>query len=195
MILKSIAIFCGSSSGTDKKIVQAAYKTGTYLAQKRMTLVYGGGKVGLMGEVAQGALDKKGQVIGIIPHFLKQKEIHHTGLTKLLIVDTMHERKLQMHELSDGVIMLPGGFGTFEEFFEMLTWAQLGLHQKPIGILNVNGFYNPLIKMFDQMVANQFLKSESKDMVLVDDSIDGLLEKMGGYSGHGIPKWIDRSQT
>ena len=193
--MKSVAIFCGSSPGSDKKIIKAAYQTGAYLAEKQMTLVYGGGKVGLMGEVAQGALDTKGNVIGIIPHFLKQKEIHHLGLSKLLLVDTMHERKLQMHELSDGIIMLPGSFGTLEEFFEMLTWAQLGLHQKPIGILNVNGYYNPLIEMFDKMVSNRFLKPENKGMVLIDGTIDKLLEKMENYSGHGVPKWMDRHQT
>ena len=189
--MKSIAIFCASSPGNDNDILQAAYEIGYRLAEKQVTLVYGGGKVGLMGQVAQGALDNNGEVIGVIPHFLKQKEIHHPGLSKLLMVDTMHERKLQMHELSDGVIMLPGGFGTFEEFFEMLTWAQLGLHQKPMGILNVNGFYDSLIQMFDQRVANRFLKMENKKMVLIDDCIDGLLGKMESYTGHGVPKWMD----
>ena len=195
MKLTSMAIFCGSSPGSDEIIIEAAYKTGSYLAQRQMTLLYGGGKVGLMGEVAQGALDHSGDVIGIIPHFLKEKEVHHTGLSKLVLVDTMHERKLRMHELADGVIMLPGGFGTFEEFFEMLTWAQLGLHQKPIGILNVNCFYDPLIQMFDKMVSNRFLKMENKEMVLVESSIDKLLEKMENYSGHGVPKWMDTHQT
>ncbi|MEM8926877.1 MAG: TIGR00730 family Rossman fold protein [Bacteroidota bacterium] len=194
-MLKSIAIFCGSSPGSDDKIIQATYETGAFLAQKQRTLVYGGGKVGLMGKVAQGALDKKGHVIGVIPHFLKQKEVHHKGLSKLLLVNTMHERKLRMHQLSDGVIMLPGGFGTFEEFFEMLTWTQLGLHQKPMGILNVNGFYDALIQMFDQMVANRLLKVESKEMVLVEGSIDKLLEKMESYAGYGVPKWMDWNQT
>ncbi len=195
MILKSIAIFCGSSPGDDEGIIEAAYNTGAYLAQKQITLVYGGGNVGLMGKIAQGALDKKGDVIGIIPHFLERKEVHHPGLSKLLLVDTMHERKLRMHELSDGVIMLPGGFGTFEEFFEMLTWAQLGLHQKPIGILNVNGFYDPLLQMFDKMVENRFLKLENKEMVLVDDSLDQLVGKMESYTGHGVPKWMEKHQT
>jgi len=193
--MKSISIFCGSSPGKDREIIESAYSLGSYLAKKKIGLVYGGGKVGLMGKVAQGALDEKGRVIGIIPHFLKQKEIHHTGLSELILVDTMHERKLKMHELSNGVIMLPGGFGTFEEFFEMLTWAQLGLHQNPLGILNINGFYNPLIEMFDTMVAHRFLKEENKNMVLVDNSIEGLLEKMENYAGHGVPKWMDTHQT
>lgn len=193
--MKGISIFCGSSLGEDKKIIASAYHLGTYLAQKKVTLVYGGGKVGLMGQVAQGALDTGGQIIGVIPNFLKQKEVHHTGLSELILVETMHERKLKMHELSDGVIMLPGGFGTFEEFFEMLTWAQLGLHQNPIGILNVNGFYDPLIQMFENMVTHRFLKDDHKNMVLVDNNIERLLEKMNNYAGHGIPKWMDHHQT
>ena len=193
--MKGISIFCGSSLGEDKEIIASAYHLGTYLAQKKVTLVYGGGKVGLMGQVAQGALDTGGQIIGVIPNFLKQKEVHHTGLSELILVETMHERKLKMHELSDGVIMLPGGFGTFEEFFEMLTWAQLGLHQNPIGILNVNGFYDPLIQMFENMVTHRFLKDDHKNMVLVDNNIERLLEKMNNYAGHGIPKWMDHHQT
>ena len=193
--MKGISIFCGSSLDEDKEIIASAYHLGTYLAQKKVTLVYGGGKVGLMGQVAQGALDTGGQIIGVIPNFLKQKEVHHTGLSELILVETMHERKLKMHELSDGVIMLPGGFGTFEEFFEMLTWAQLGLHQNPIGILNVNGFYDPLIQMFENMVTHRFLKDDHKNMVLVDNNIERLLEKMNNYAGHGIPKWMDHHQT
>jgi len=193
--MKSISIFCGSSPGRDGKIMESAYDVGSHLAQKEVTLVYGGGKVGLMGLVAKGALENQGHVIGVIPHFLKQKEIHHTGLSELILVNTMHERKLKMHELSEGIVMLPGGFGTFEEFFEMLTWAQLGLHQNPMGILNINGFYDPLIRMFDKMVAHQFLKIENKNMVLIDDTITGLIEKLENYSGHGTPKWMDKDQT
>lgn len=193
--MNSISIFCGSSLGKSTDIVEHTYGTGAYLAQEKITLVYGGGKVGLMGQLAQGALDKRGKVIGVIPHFLKQKEVHHTGLSELILVDTMHERKLKMHELSQGIIMLPGGFGTFEEFFEMLTWAQLGLHQNPIGILNIDGFYDPLIQMFDTMVSYNFLKLENKKMVLIDDHIDGLVDKMANYKGHGVPKWMDKDQT
>jgi len=193
--LNSVAIFCGSSPGKDEEIIEAAYKTGAYLAKKETVLVYGGGKVGLMGEVAQGALDNDGEVIGVIPHFLKEKEVHHTGLSELILVNTMHERKLKMHELSEGVIMLPGGFGTFEEFFEMLTWGQLGLHQKPMGILNCNGFYDSLIQMFDKMVSNRFLSQENKNMVLVDGTIDGLVAKMEDYSALAAPKWMNQDQT
>ena len=144
--MTSISVFCGSSSGKDEKIIESAYRTGRVLAQQKIKLVYGGGKVGLMGKVAQGALDEGGLVIGVIPYFLKHKEVHHTGLTELILVETMHQRKLKMYELSEGVIMLPGGFGTFEEFFEILTWAQLGLHQNPMGILNVNGYYDKLLE-------------------------------------------------
>ncbi|WP_246865768.1 TIGR00730 family Rossman fold protein [Croceivirga thetidis] len=193
--MKSIAVFCGSSPGKDEEIIEAVRYTGAHLAENNIKLVYGGGKVGLMGILAQGALEHKGKVIGIIPNFLKAKEVHHTGLTELILVDTMHDRKLQMHNLSDGVLMLPGGFGTFEEFFEMLTWGQLGLHQKPMGILNTNGFYNPLIKMMDKMVENRFLSNENRFMVLIDDDIKRLLTKMNNYEGHGVPKWMDKDQT
>lgn len=190
MKLKSVAVFCGSSSGNDKDIVSSAYELGQFLAEQGITLVYGGGKVGLMGQVAQGTLDAGGQVIGVIPNFLKQKEVHFEAISELIVVDTMHERKLKMHELSDGAIMLPGGFGTFEEFFELLTWGQLGLHQKPLGILNINGFYDALLQMFNKMVNSQFLKPDNRDRVLVDDQIDGLHSKMDEYTFVGIPKWI-----
>ena len=193
--LKSVAVFCGSSPGKDEGIIADAYKTGAYFAQKEVTLVYGGGRVGLMGQVAKGALDNNGKVIGVIPHFLKQKEIHHTGLSELILVDTMHERKLRMNQLSDGVIMLPGGFGTFEEFFEMLTWGQLGLHQKPMGILNSNGFYDDLIWMFDKMVVNRFLRDTHRKMVLVDETPEGLAAQMEQYTPPGVPKWMEQGQT
>src|SRR5687768_1380717 len=137
--MKSVAIFCGSSSGSDSIYYSQAAMLGKILAHRKIQIVYGGAKVGLMGAVADGALKEGGKVIGVLPNFLKSKEIAHTGLTDLILVESMHERKLKMHELSDGIIALPGGFGTLEELFEMLTWSQLGLHKKPIGLLNING--------------------------------------------------------
>lgn len=193
--MKSIVVFCGSSDGNDKKVIDVAYDLGKTLAQKNMTLIYGAAKIGIMGKVAQGALDNKGTVVGIIPEFLKKKEVVHTNLSELIVTKNMHERKLLMHERSDGVMTLPGGFGTLEELFEMITWAQLGLHQKPIGILNVNGFYDDLLKMLQHMVAQGFLKQDNYDMLLVDDTIEGLLVKMNNYKPKSVPKWIKKDQV
>ena len=192
--MRSIVVFCGSSQGTDPDILSSAYGLGQALANKSITLVYGGAKIGVMGKVAKGALDNGGKVIGIIPDFLKLKEVYHTALTELIVTDNMHERKLKMHEHSDGIIALPGGYGTLEELFEMITWAQLGLHQKPIGILNTNGFYDDLLKMIRKMVDQGFLKVENYDMLLVDKTVDGLLKQMDEYQPLSLPKWIKKDQ-
>ena len=193
--MHSIVVFCGSSEGNDSDILASAYTLGQTLAEQKITLVYGAAKIGVMGKVAQGALDYKGKVIGIIPDFLKLKEVYHTGLTELIVTENMHERKLKMHELSDGIITLPGGYGTLEELFEMITWAQLGLHQKPIGILNTNGFYDDLLKMIRKMVDQGFLKVENYEMLLVDDSVDGLIKQMENYKPLAMPKWIEKDQV
>lgn len=193
--MKSISVFCGSSEGNDDGIVQMAYELGRVMAQKNLTLVYGGSKLGLMGKVANGALDCQGKVVGVIPDFLKSKEVCHTGITELITVENMHERKLQMHELSDGIIALPGGFGTLEELFEMITWAQLGLHQKPIGILNANGFYDELLHFLDTMVTKGLLRPENRAMLLVGGSCEGLLAQMEAYQPVFTPKWIKKEQT
>ena len=193
--MNSIVVFCGSSEGNDSEILSSAYRLGETLAKRNITLVYGAAKIGVMGKVAQGALDFNGQVIGIIPDFLKLKEVYHTGLTDLIVTENMHQRKLKMHELSDGIITLPGGYGTLEELFEMITWAQLGLHQKPIGILNTNGFYDDLLKMIRKMVDQGFMKMENYDMLLVDDSVDGLLKQMENYKPLALPKWIKKDQV
>ena len=192
--MRSVVVFCGSSIGNDNTVVEAAYNLGQLLAEQGITLVYGAAKIGIMGKVAQGALQHQGNVIGIIPDFMQVKEVCHTGLTELIITKNMHERKLKMHELSDGVITLPGGYGTLEELFEMITWAQLGLHQKPIGILNVNGFYNALLEMLQTMVSQGFVKQESYDMILVDDNLNGLLQQMKDYKPLPTPKWIKKDQ-
>ncbi len=192
--LTSIVVFCGSSEGANPQYVQQGYALGKTLAQKKITLVYGGTKIGIMGAVAKGALEDDGKVIGVIPDFLKIREVFHTNLTELIVTQDMHERKLKMHELSDGIIMLPGGYGTLEEFFEMLTWGQLGLHQYPIGVLNTNGFYTELMTMLAKMVDQGFVKKENFDMILVDASIDDLLYKMNNYKPLPVPKWIKKEQ-
>lgn len=193
--MNSIVVFCGSSEGSNSEYVAQGYLLGKTLAEQKITLVYGGAKIGVMGAVAQGTLETNGKVIGVIPDFLKVKEVVHSGLTELLITQDMHQRKLKMHELSDGIIMLPGGYGTLEEFFEMLTWGQLGLHQYPIGILNTNGFFSELMAMLAKMVDQGFVKKENYDMILVDDSVNGLLKQMENYQPLPIPKWIKKEQV
>ncbi|HLZ89446.1 MAG TPA: TIGR00730 family Rossman fold protein [Puia sp.] len=193
--MKRIVVFCGSSSGTDAVYEARAYETGAVLAKSGIGIVYGGARVGLMGAVADGALAHGGEVIGVLPRFLSGKEIGHNGLTDLILVDTMHERKTKMHELADGVITLPGGFGTMEELFEMLTWGQLGLHMKPVGILNISGFYNELIDLLQTMVDKGFLKPENQRMLLFADTPEELLAKMRRYQAPAAPKWITKETT
>ncbi|GAB3731393.1 TIGR00730 family Rossman fold protein [Spirosoma lituiforme] len=170
--------------------METAYKLGQQLAMNGIDLVYGGARVGLMGAVADGALSSKGRVIGVLPVFLQTKEIAHEGLTELVLTESMHERKLKMHELSDGAIALPGGYGTLEEYFEMLTWAQLGLHKKPVALLNVNGFYDGLLTLAKTMVASGLLKPVNREMMLVSDTIDDLLARMAAYQAPLVGKWL-----
>ena len=179
--MKRISVFCASGIGHNTIYQKSAYEVGAFLAKKDIGVVYGGSHLGLMGAVAQGALDNHGEVIGVLPHFMSGKEIAHPRLTKLFMVDSMHDRKLKMYELSDGIIALPGGFGTFEELFEMLTWAQLGLHREPIGILNVNGYYNHLLAMIDTMCLEGLLKESYAKMVLHSDNATDLFEQMKAY--------------
>lgn len=193
--IKTVCVFCGSSEGNDTVIISQAEVLGKTLAQQNITLIYGAAKIGIMGKIAQTSLNNNGKVIGVIPEFLKLKEVVHLGLSELITTKNMHERKLKMHELSDGFITLPGGFGTFEELFEIITWAQLGLHQKPIGLLNINGFYDDLISMLETMVTKGFLKIENFDLLIVDASIDGLLEKMKVFKPQPVPKWLKADRT
>ncbi len=190
--MKRITVFCGSSSGNNGNYQSQAALLGKTLAGKNIELVYGGAKVGLMGTIADSVLKHKGIVVGVLPKFLKSKEIAHDRLTELILVESMHERKTKMHELSDGVIALPGGFGTMEELFEMLTWAQLGLHKKPIGILNIDGFYDPLINLLENMVEKGLLKQINRGMLIISDNIDTLLFEMENYIAPHVPKWIDQ---
>lgn len=195
MSLTSIAVFCGSSPSNDDRIFRQAYAVGQVLASQKIDIVFGGSKLGLMGQVAQGALDNEGKVIGVIPEFLRTKEVVHNHLTKLIVTESMQERKLKMHELSNGIITLPGGFGTFEELFEMLTWAQLGLHRKPIGLLNVNAYYDSLIEMLKTMVKKELLSVDNLDILLVDSNVERLLKKMRAYEPKPVPAWMNKDQT
>ena len=193
--LEKICVFCGSSDGNDAKITETAKKLGGLLANRNITLVYGAAKIGVMGTIAKTSLDAGGKVIGIIPQFLKKKEVVHLGLTELITTQNMHERKLKMQEISDGFIALPGGFGTLEELFEIITWLQLGLHTKPIGLLNINGFYDPLLQLLENMVRKGFVSMENYEMLLVDTSIEKLLEKMEQFKSPRIPQWLKPERT
>jgi uncharacterized protein (TIGR00730 family) len=193
--MKRISVFCGSSVGYDPVYAAKAYELGKVLAACSIGVVYGGAKIGLMGAVANGCLENGGEAIGVIPNFLRTKEVAHDGLTELLIVDTMHERKLKMDSLSDGVIALPGGYGTMEEFFEMLTWAQLGLHKKPIALLNIEGFYDQLLVLTRHMVERGFLKKLNYDMLLVSDDPRALIHQMQTYTPPAVEKWITKDKV
>jgi len=188
--MKQLSVFCGSSSGHDPIFEKQAYLLGKTMAQKKIGLVYGGTRVGLMGCVANGVIDQGGNAIGVLPYFLKEKEIEHTRLNELIMVNTLQERKTRMNELSDGAIALPGGYGTMEEFFEMLTWGQLQIHLKPVGLLNINSYYDPLLNMADNMVKYGFLKQVNRDMLLSDTNIEALLEQMLTYKAPVVGKWI-----
>lgn len=193
--LNSVAVFCASSDGVDDNIYKEAYRVGEYLAQNNIRLIYGGSKLGLMGQVAKGVLSNKGTVIGVIPDFLKTKEVVHNELTELITTQNMHERKLKMHDLSQGFIALPGGFGTLEELFEILTWGQLGLHKHPIGILNSNNYYDDLLAMMDKMVEKGLLQKSNMDLVLVANTIEDLVEKMRHFEPIPVPAWMNKNQT
>tara|TARA_B110001450_G_scaffold35448_2_gene30991 strand:- start:5311 stop:5892 length:582 start_codon:yes stop_codon:yes gene_type:complete len=193
--MKSIVVFCGASMSNDSILNMKAIEFGKLLAFKNIQLVYGGAKIGLMGNIANGVLENRGKVIGVIPDFLTSKEVVHESLTELIITETMHERKLKMHEISDGIVALPGGFGTLEELFEMLSWAQLGLHKKPIGVLNINGFYDDLLSFIEVMIEKELLKPSYKKLVLVANNADKLLEKMNNFIPLPSPTWVNKNQT
>lgn len=193
--MKRITVFCGSNFGTDEIYEKQAFRLGEILAQRHIGLVYGGANVGLMNAVAEGTLSKGGEVTGVLPVFIKDKGIAHKNLSELIIVNTMHERKTKMNELSDGVIALPGGFGTLEEFFETLTWGQLGLHRKPVGLLNINGFYDSLKILAQTMVEKGFLKEANRKMLLISDDIEKLIDQMENYIAPDIDKWIIRENN
>ncbi|NJN76386.1 MAG: TIGR00730 family Rossman fold protein [Synechococcaceae cyanobacterium RL_1_2] len=179
--LKTLCVFCGSRRGADPAYQSQAESLGTLLAQKAITLVYGGGNVGLMGVVANAVMAAGGEAIGIIPEFLSTKEIANFNLTELIVVSSMHERKAKMAALAHGFIALPGGTGTFEEFLEVLTWAQLNLHHKPIGLFNCNGYYDGLLGMFDTAIAQGFIEPKHRSLILDDKDLNSLMEKMENH--------------
>ncbi len=193
--MNRLAVFCGSKDGAHPVFREAAEKLGLALAAHGIGLVYGGSRVGTMGAVADATLAAQGQAIGVLPHFLQEKELAHPGLTELHLVHSMHERKAKMSELADGFIILPGGPGTMEEFFEVFTWAQLGLHEKPCGVLNIDGYYDPLIALFDTMERQGFLIPEHRAMLIVESDPDRLLERFAIYEAPRVKTYMDRSQT
>ncbi|MFE0507296.1 LOG family protein [Peribacillus butanolivorans] len=193
--MKTLAVFCGSSRGASNVYLDAAKKLGKELAKRNITLVYGGACVGIMGAVADSVLEAGGKVIGVMPSFLEKREISHKNLTELIVVDSMHERKAKMAELADGFIALPGGPGTLEEFFEIFTWAQLGLHHKPCGLLNINHYYDPLVALFNHMSDEQFLHEKYRSMALVDVEPNGLLDQFNTYEPPTVKSFITEKQT
>lgn len=192
--LKRLAIFCGSSNGASDVYIEAAKKLGKELVKRNIALVYGGASVGVMGAVADSVLEEGGYVIGVMPSFLDDREIVHKNLTELIIVDSMHDRKAKMADLADGFLALPGGPGTLEEFFEIFTWAQLGLHNKPCGLLNINHYYDPLITLLNHMSDEQFLQEKYRTMALVDSDPKGILDKFNTYEPPTVKTYITEKQ-
>lgn len=193
--MKRICVFCGSNSGVDPIYLETAEKVGKFLADHKIELVFGGGRVGLMGKIADTVMENGGKVIGIIPQALSEREVAHQGLTELHIVGSMHERKAMMADLADGFIALPGGVGTFEEFCEIVTWAQLGIHNKPCALMNVGGFYDAFIAMFDYSMNQGFIRPQHRALVLVESAIEKLYKAMVEYRPPIVEKWLDKEST
>ncbi len=189
--MKRVAVYCGASGGKGDGYLTIARAFGQLLAEQRIDVIYGGGKVGMMGAVADGALAAGGRVIGIIPRGLFEREIGHTGVTELRVVETMHDRKAMMAELADGIVALPGGYGTLDELCEMITWAQLGLHNKPIALLNYGGYYAPLLSMFDHALAEGFIPPAFRSLVMDAPDPAALLERMRAHTPANLARWSD----
>jgi uncharacterized protein (TIGR00730 family) len=192
--LNSLCLFCGSSPGNNPEYSTAAAHFGRTLAQQNIRLIYGGGSVGLMGVAADACLASGGEVIGVIPRMLMEKEVGHNGVSKMHVVETMHERKALMTDLSDGFIALPGGYGTLDELFESLTWLQLAYHVKPIGLLNVNGFYDGLIQFLNHARDERFLRDLHRDSLQIDTDLVALIEKLRHAEAPDTGKWLDRAK-
>jgi len=191
-MVKSVLVFCGSSPGARPEYSQSAAELGRLCAARRLEVVYGGASVGLMGALADSVMSAGGTVIGVIPNRLVEHEIAHAHLTKLHVVETMHERKSLMAELSDAVIALPGGSGTLDELFELFTWKQLGLHRKPIGLLDVSGYWQPLLGFLEHAVNERFLRAEYLEDLQVEGSAAGLLDRLAAHEHRSYDKWLDR---
>lgn len=192
MKLRRVCLFCGSSSGAAPEYAQAATQLGQRLARARVGLVYGGGRVGLMGAAADAALAHGGEVIGVIPQAICELEVEHRGVSELHVVESMHERKQLMHDLSDAFVTLPGGHGTFDELFETITWLQLGYHQKPVGLLNVAGYYDGLLAMLDHALAQGFLTPHVRELLLVERELEPLLERLEAWQAPDLRQWLAR---
>ncbi|MBV6479954.1 MAG: LOG family protein YvdD [Ignavibacteria bacterium] len=193
--MKSICVFCGSNSGKGTKHLQTAQRLGKLIAEKNLTLIYGGGNIGIMGELANTVLQYNGDVTGVIPENLVQREAALKEVTNLIVVNSMHDRKAKMMELSDGFIAMSGGIGTLEEFFEVWTWAQLGIHSKPIGLLNTDNYFGGMIEFLTNSVSQEFLKREIFEMIIIDDNAESMIERMNNYTPLQVDKWIDKNQT
>jgi uncharacterized protein (TIGR00730 family) len=193
--MKRVCVFCGSSPGAGAGYGELARRLGGILARRELTLVYGGGNVGLMGILANAVLAGGGEVIGVIPQAMVDVEVAHTGLADLRIVGSMHERKALMADLADAFIALPGGLGTVEEFCEILTWAQLGMHQKPCGLINLEKYFDHLIAFFDHAVRERFVRPEHRAMVLVEHDPERMIDRLAAYRPPALEKWIDREQV
>lgn len=193
--MKSICVYCGSSHGRQDAYSSAAHDLAKSLVDRNLKLVYGGASVGIMGMVADAVLQLGGQAVGVIPEALARKEVAHTNLTELHVTQSMHERKTLMAELSDGFIALPGGIGTLEEIFEIWTWAQLGLHRKPCGLLNVKGYFDSLTTFLDHAVAEQFVKKPHRSMLIVEHEPRALLDRFASYEPPTIQKWVEKAET
>jgi uncharacterized protein (TIGR00730 family) len=193
--IERLCVYCGSSGGTREVYAAAARELGGLLAARGIGLVYGGGSVGLMGILADAALGQGGEVIGVIPEELVRREVAHQGLSELRVVMSMHERKALMADLADGFVALPGGYGTWEEFFEMVTWVQLGLHPKPCGLLNVAGYYDPLLQLADHAVAEGFLRATDRQLIVAEAEPAALLERIEQMEPPPLPKWLSREDT
>jgi uncharacterized protein (TIGR00730 family) len=193
--MKRLCVFCGSSVGNNPAYIEAAQSLGGLLAARGIGLVYGGGKVGLMGVIADAVMQRGGEVIGVIPKALDEREIGHSNITDLRVVDSMHTRKAMMADLADAFIAMPGGVGTFEEFFEAVTWTQLGLHRKACGLLNVAGFYTPLAAFIDQAVTDGFIKPVHRAAIVVDGDPARLLDTIATLKLPAVAKWIDKDET
>lgn len=192
--IRSLLVYCGANSGKAPVYAETSRAFGKLLAVEKIRLVYGGGSVGLMGILADAVLENGGTVTGVIPGFLNVKEVGHTGLTEMHEVKSMHERKAKMEELSDAAVALPGGFGTMDEIFEMLTWAQLGLHNKPLGLLNVNGYYDHLIALLDTMVREGFLRQSNRNLIIISESAEELLELLRNANPVAEAKWMKKGE-
>jgi uncharacterized protein (TIGR00730 family) len=189
--MEAVSVFCGANFNNDPLIARAVEQLADVFAERKITLIFGGGRVGVMGLIADAVLGRGGKAIGVIPQFLMDKEVGHTGLSELIITANMHQRKQRMADLSDGIVTLPGGFGTLEEFFEVLTWLQLGLHNNPIGLLNIDGFYDPLLAQMDLMVEKKFLKPVNRNLVLSHSDPATLVTMMEDFNAKPDDVWFD----